>query len=137
MIMTTSNGMSVLAGAALGLAISAGVATAAGDAPPQIDRQKWTFAGVRGPFDQPQLQRGFQVYREVCAACHGLKRINFRNLAESGGPGFPEDAVKGLAATYRVEDGPNDQGKMFQRPGKLSDAIPGPFRNEQEARAVH
>jgi cytochrome c1 len=87
-----------------------------------------------GRFDRAQLQRGFQVYREVCAACHGLKRIYFRNLGEKGGPEFPE--VRGLAESYRVEDGPNDQGKMFQRAAKPSDAIPSPYKNEQEARAV-
>jgi cytochrome c1 len=125
-----------IAAVALTLALGTSAALAAGEAV-HIDRQKWSFGGFLGRFDRAQLQRGFQVYKEVCAVCHGLKHINFRNLAEPGGPEFPVEGVKGLAETYRVEDGPNDQGKMFQRPGRPSDGIPGPFRNEQEARAVH
>jgi cytochrome c1 len=124
-----------LVGGALALALGATAAFAAGEAV-HIDRQSWSFAGVNGRFDRAQLQRGFQVYKEVCATCHGLKRINFRNLAEPGGPEFPVEGVKGLAESYRVEDGPNDQGKMFQRPARPSDAIPSPYKNEQEARAV-
>lgn len=122
-------------GVALTLALGASAALAAGEAA-HIERQKWSFAGLLGHFDRHQLQRGFQVYREVCAVCHGLKRINFRNLAEPGGPEFPVEGVKGLAESYRVEDGPNDQGKMFQRAGRPSDPIPSPYKNEQEARAV-
>ncbi|MFM9847731.1 MAG: cytochrome c1 [Hyphomicrobiaceae bacterium] len=124
-----------LIGGALVFALGASMAFAAGETI-HIDRQSWSFAGVRGHFDEAQLQRGFQVYKEVCATCHGLKRISFRNLAEPGGPEFSAEGVKGLAESYRVEDGPNDQGKMFQRPGRPSDAIPSPYKNEQEARAV-
>ena len=114
---------------------TAGNGFAAGDAP-HIAQQNWSFGGVFGRFDRAQIQRGYQVYKEVCASCHGLKRISFRNLAEKGGPEFPEESVKALAATFEIQDGPNDQGKMFKRPGKLSDAIPSPFANEQEARAA-
>lgn len=113
----------------------AGPATAAGDMP-HIAQQKWSFGGLNGQFDRAQLQRGFQVYKEVCASCHGVKRLSFRNLSQAGGPEFPEDGVKSLAASFKVDDGPNDDGKMFQRPGKASDAIPGPFKNDQEARSV-
>ena len=134
--MRTSLRTKGLIGVALTLALGASAALAAGEAA-HIDRQKWSFAGLRGHFDRAQLQRGFQVYKEVCAVCHGLKRINFRNLAEPGGPEFPAEGVKGLAESYRVEDGPNDQGKMFQRAARPSDAIPGPFKNEQEARSIH
>lgn len=102
----------------------------------QKARQTWSFAGFNGRYDRAQLQRGFQVYKEVCSACHGLKRIAFRNLAEPGGPAFPEDAVKALAATYKVPDVPDDQGKIKDRPAILSDYIPSPFKNEQEARAA-
>lgn len=137
--MTITKPLSMLRFAALGLALvltSVGQASAAGGAV-DVERQEWSFSGLTGTFDKPQLQRGYQVYKEVCAACHGLNRIAFRNLVETSGPGFPEEAVKALAATYEVEDGPNDEGAMFMRPGLLSDRIPSPFKNENEARSIH
>jgi ubiquinol-cytochrome c reductase cytochrome c1 subunit len=97
-------------------------------------RQSWSFAGMFGRFDQAQLQRGFKVYSEVCSRCHGVKRLAFRDLAEPGGPNFPEAAVKSLAATYQVDDEPNDEGKIKKRPARPADGIPPPFANEQEAR---
>ncbi len=128
--------MRTLAAATSAVIIACSPAFAAGDAP-EIERQKWSFAGFTGTFDRNQLQRGFQVYKSVCATCHGLTRIAFRNLAEPGGPEFPLEDVKALASQYRISDGPNDQGKMFKRPGKLSDRFPSPFANEKEARAIH
>src|SRR5262245_35080149 len=110
---------------------------AADEAPPDIKRQKWSFAGLFGQFDRSQLQRGYQIYSEVCYACHSLKRISYRNLAEPGGPEFPLEAVKALAAAAKVEDGPDDTGKMFQRPGRLTDPLPSPYKNEKEARSVN
>lgn len=98
--------------------------------------QRWSFAGPFGVYDQAQLQRGFQVYHEVCSNCHSLKFIAFRNLADPGGPGFPEKQVKALAATYKIKDGPNDSGEMFERPGRPSDYFPWTFPNEQAARAA-
>ncbi len=133
---TLTSGMKRLAVFALAAASMPLVAYAAGEAV-KIDRQPWSFAGLLGRFDQNQLQRGFQVYKDACAQCHGISRIDFRNLAQPGGPGFNEDAVKGLAATFEVQDGPNDDGKMFKRPGRLSDKVPPPYANEKEARAVH
>src|SRR6516164_1997115 len=97
-------------------------------------RQHWTFGGLLGHFDQAQLQRGFKVCTEVCSRCHGVKRLAFRNLAQPGGPDFAEAAVKSLAATYQVDDAPDDEGKIKKRPAKLADAIPSPYANEQEAR---
>ena len=99
-----------------------------------IVRQPWSFAGMFGRFDEVQLQRGFKVYSEVCSRCHGVKRLAFRDLAEPGGPNFPEAAVKSLAATYQVDDEPNDEGKINKRPARPADGIPPPFANEQEAR---
>ena len=105
---------------------------------PQIARQHWSFGGLMGRFDNNQLQRGFQVYKDVCASCHGLKRLTFRNLSEPGGPEFDPEGLKNLAARdYKVTDGPNDQGKMFKRAALPSDAIPSPFSNEQEARSAN
>jgi ubiquinol-cytochrome c reductase cytochrome c1 subunit len=121
--------------AALLLAATGGVAAWAAGEAVHVDRQKWSFGGILGHFDDAQLQRGFKVYTEVCARCHSVKRLHFRNLAQPGGPSFPEAAIKSLAAdNYQVEDAPDDTGKVGKRPALLADAIPGPFKNEQEAR---
>ena len=125
-----------LAAPVLAAGLMATPALAAGDGA-EIHRRHWSFGGMFGHFEKNQLQRGFQVYKEVCSTCHGLSRIAFRNLAEKGGPEFPEDGVKALAESYKIQDGPNDEGKMFTRPGRLSDAIPNPYKNEQEARSIH
>lgn len=115
----------------LALALPA-AAFAAGDVkhPKQID---WAFDGVFGKFDKPSVQRGLQVYREVCAACHGLNRVAFRTLTDIG---FSEAEVKTMAAEYTVTDGPNDDGEMFDRPGRASDKFPSPYANEKAARAA-
>ncbi|MGO9703515.1 MAG: cytochrome c1 [Xanthobacteraceae bacterium] len=97
-------------------------------------KQRWSFAGPFGLYDPQQLQRGFKVYREVCSSCHSLKLLAFRNLADPGGPGFSEPQAATIAATFQVTAGPNDQGEMFQRPGKLADYFPPPFPNDQAAR---
>jgi ubiquinol-cytochrome c reductase cytochrome c1 subunit len=108
-------------------------AWAAGDAAP-VKKVEWSFNGPFGTFDRAQLQRGYQVYKEVCAACHSMKYLAFRNLADLG---FDEAEVKALAAGYEVEDGPNDDGDMFTRPGRPSDYFPSPFANEKQARAAN
>jgi cytochrome c1 len=102
---------------------------------PTPPRQSWNFAGPFGTFDRAQIQRGFHVYRDVCAACHGMKHVAFRNLAQPGGPGYSEAQAKQIASEYRINDGPNDKGEMFDRPGRLSDYFPSPDPNEQAARA--
>lgn len=94
----------------------------------------WPFDGMFGRLDKPAAQRGLQVYKEVCAACHGLDLIAFRNLQDIG---FSEAEVKALAASYQVKDGPNDEGEMFERPGKPSDRFVPPYPNENAARAVN
>jgi ubiquinol-cytochrome c reductase cytochrome c1 subunit len=114
--------------AALGGALPA--AAAETEIPP---RQRWSFSGPFGIFDQAQLQRGFKVYREVCQACHSLKYVAFRNLSAPGGPGFSDAQVKALAADYKIKDGPNDQGEMYERPGRPADYFPWNFPNEQAA----
>jgi ubiquinol-cytochrome c reductase cytochrome c1 subunit len=124
-------------GLALGLAVGSAPAQAASDHGAEIPVQRWSFAGVRGQFDRAQLQRGFQVYKEVCSTCHGVRQLSFRNLVEKGGPEFPEEGVKNLAATYKINDVPNDQGKVLKRAGRLSDRIPTPFDNEQQARSAN
>lgn len=96
-----------------------------------IPKEKWSFDGVLGKFDRAQVQRGYQVYKDVCAACHGLQYIAFRHLADLG---YSEAQIKTLAAGYEVEDGPNEEGEMFKRKAKGSDHLPKPFPNEQAAR---
>jgi len=127
--------------ATLALMLFAGAASAAEEGvTPHYPQKKpihheWTFSGPFGHFDKAQLQRGFQVYREVCSNCHSLNLVSFRNLAEHGGPGFSEELVKALAAEYQVTDGPNDEGDMFERPGIPADRFPAPFANEAAAKA--
>ncbi len=131
----TSASVLVLSGLLLSGAATA--ASAAG-AHIEIERQQWPFSGFKGQYDKAQLQRGFQIYEGVCASCHGLSRVNWRNLVQPGGPEFPEDAVKALAAKWGnlITDGPNDAGEMFDRPAKLADPILGPYKNEKAARAA-
>ena len=121
---------------AAGLLAATAQAASAAEAT-KIERQSWPFSGFFGTFDKAQLQRGFQVYSEVCSSCHELRRISYRNLAQPGGPEFPEEAVKALAASAQVEDGPDDTGAMFKRPGLLSDPLPKIYANEKEARSIH
>ncbi|HEY1735506.1 MAG TPA: cytochrome c1 [Methylovirgula sp.] len=103
---------------------------------PVAPRQTWSFAGPFGQYDQAQLQRGYEVYQKVCSACHSMKLVAFRDLSEPGGPSFSEGQVKALAATYQIEDGPNESGDMFKRPGRPSDHFPSPFANPQAAAAA-
>jgi ubiquinol-cytochrome c reductase cytochrome c1 subunit len=113
--------------------IFAGVAWAQEEAPP-VPHQQWPFEGVFGTYDRAALQRGFQVYKEVCSVCHPVKHLYYRDLEELG---YSEDQVKGIAAQSQISDGPNDQGEMFQRPARPSDPIPGPFPNDQAARVAN
>ena len=105
---------------------------------PKPQRQVWSFSGVLGRFDRAQLQRGFQVYREVCSNCHRLS-IPFRTLSDPNGPSFSSEQIKTLAASYKVwNDEPDDSGKMFERPATPADIIPPPesFPNDQAAAAA-
>jgi ubiquinol-cytochrome c reductase cytochrome c1 subunit len=95
----------------------------------------WSFGGFFGTYDQAQLQRGYQVYKEVCSNCHSMNLVAFRNLGDEGGPHFSADEVKALAAGYTVTDGPNDVGDNFQRAGRPSDYFLAPFANLQAAAA--
>lgn len=120
------------------VAISAGLLLLAGEAN-AAEGQKdaktisYSFEGPFGTFDKAQLQRGYKVYKDVCANCHSMKLVSFRNLSEHGGPGFSVEQVKALAATFTVNDGPGNDGEMFDRPGLPSDRFPSPFANEQAA----
>ncbi len=99
-----------------------------------LPAHEWSFNGVFGSFDKQQLQRGLQVYREVCSACHSLKYVAFRNLEALG---YSEAQVKALASEYQIEDGPDEFGDMFMRPAKASDYFPAPFPNDSVARMAN
>jgi ubiquinol-cytochrome c reductase cytochrome b/c1 subunit len=121
-----------LAASLLGLAGSAFAADEQSHETPQPPRQKWSFAGPFGHYDKGQLQRGFKVYKEVCAVCHGMKYVAFRNLEALG---YSDGQVKAIASEYKIPDGPNDQGEMFERAGRPPDYFPTPWPNENAARA--
>jgi ubiquinol-cytochrome c reductase cytochrome c1 subunit len=125
-----------LAGAAacvvIGLGLGAPAQAVEGALQP-LERD-WSFEGLFGQYDRAAAQRGLQVYRDVCAACHGLDYVAFRNLAELG---YGADEVSALAAEYQVTDGPDSAGDMFERPGRPTDHFPSPYPNDAAARAAN
>lgn len=112
-----------------------GAASLAGDNhAAKLEKHIWPFEGIFGSFDREAAQRGYHVYKEVCAACHGLSKVSYRNLKEIG---IAESEIQNIAMQYTVTDGPNDNGEMFQRPAIPSDHFVSPFPNEQAARAAN
>ena len=97
----------------------------------------WSFAGLTGKFERDSLQRGYQVYKEVCSSCHSMKYLSYRNLGQKGGPEFTLEEVKAIAASYEVEDGPNSEGEMYERPGRPSDHFVNPYPNDNAAIAAN
>jgi len=122
----------LLIASVLAFGLGLGAATAAETL--KVPTQKWAHTGFFGTFDRAELQRGFQVYKEVCAACHAMHQIRYRNLA---GIGLSEAEIAAIAKEYEVTDGPNDEGEMFQRPARASDRFKSPFPNQQAARAAN
>ena len=100
-------------------------------------KNNWSFKGVFGTFDRASLQRGYQVYQEVCSGCHSIQHLSYRNLSEKGGPEFLLEETKAIAAQFEVTDGPNEEGEMFTRPGRLSDKFISPFPNVKAAAAAN
>jgi len=96
--------------------------------------QEWSFEKLFGTFDRKSLQRGFQVYKEVCSACHSIGLLSYRNLQDLG---FNKEEIKAIAAEYEVQDGPNDEGEMFMRPARPGDRFFRPYPNEKAARAAN
>ena len=111
---------------------SAPALAAGGAAPPP--NAGFSFNSLFGTFDRASAQRGFQVYKEVCSACHAMRQLSYRNLMDLG---LTEQQVREIAATFTVTDGPNDEGQMFERPGRVPDRFRRPFPNEQAARAAN
>jgi ubiquinol-cytochrome c reductase cytochrome b/c1 subunit len=105
-------------------------AIAAEDAPTP-PAMEWSFDGITGTFDKAAMQRGFQVYKEVCSACHAMDLLSYRNLTALG---YSEDQVKAIASEYTVTDGPNDEGDMFERPARPADRFKAPYENDKAAR---
>ena len=97
----------------------------------------WSFAGLTGKFERDSLQRGYQVYKEVCSSCHSMKYLSYRNLGQKGGPEFTLEEVKAIAASYDVEDGPNSDGEMYERAGRPSDHFVNPYPNDNAAIAAN
>lgn len=122
----------------LGFAVIAGSGQGALAAEQQDAKDiRFSFEGPFSTFDRAQLQRGFQVYKETCASCHGMDYMHYRNLGQRGGPEFPPEQVEAIAAQYTVTDGPDESGDYFERPAIPSDRFVNPFPNEQAARAAN
>src|SRR6202167_962615 len=136
---------SFLAALSLSLVALAGVAQAQNSTDARPPKSvAFSFEGPLGTYDRGALQRGFQVYKEVCSACHSLNRVAFHNLADPGGPGFTDAQAKAIAASYKIPAEPNDKGELFDgrgnrltRPGIVADHFPPPFANEEAARAAN
>ncbi|MEG9883213.1 MAG: cytochrome c1 [Hyphomicrobiales bacterium] len=129
--------LTIVALLSLGIIGSWPVVVASAEETLEAENIPFSFEGAFGLFDRAQLQRGFQVYSQVCSSCHSLNLLHYRNLGDRGGPDFPEMQVKAIAAMVEVEDGPNDEGEMFTRPGAPSDPFVKPFPNEKAARAAN
>ena len=118
--------------AIIGIAMTVAQGLAAGSGDVVLKEKDWSFNGPFGTYDKAAMQRGFQAYREVCSSCHSLDYIAFRNLSDLG---YSDAEIKAFAAEYDVEDGPDDEGEMFMRPGIPADRVPAPYPNEAAARA--
>jgi len=115
----------------LGVASFGGAfALAAGGSGAPLLKQEWHFSGPFGTYDQAALQRGYKVYREVCSSCHSMDRVAFRNLSALG---YDEGQIKNVASEYSYQDGPDDEGEMFERSGLPSDYFPAPYPNDKAA----
>lgn len=121
----------IIAAAALVAGLAMAPVAQAAEAGPHPERQAWSFGGIFGTYDTNQLQRGFQVFREVCSSCHSAHLLAFRNLMDEGGPEFSEAQVRALALEYEVNDATADGGR---RPAVPADRWPSPFASDQEAR---
>jgi len=129
-----------------GLIFTAAAHAAGGAEHPHPPEGGWPFDGPTGQFDQASLQRGYQVYKEICSSCHSMKLMSYRNLGEPGGPFYdpaypnPNDNpfVKALAADNEIlSPTPNDVGDYDYRPATPADRFRSPFANVQAARAAN
>ncbi|MCL7996790.1 cytochrome c1 [Brucella sp. 21LCYQ03] len=125
---------------ALGVTMGGAFAAGGGEGEPEHypihhpKQESWSFSGPFGTYDKGQLQRGLKVYKEVCAACHSMNLVAFRNLEALG---YSPEQVKAFAAEYEVTDGPNADGEMFTRKAIATDHFPAPFPNVNAAAAAN
>jgi ubiquinol-cytochrome c reductase cytochrome c1 subunit len=124
----------VLLAVFLGLA-AVGLAVASEDVK-HPEQRAWTWDSWTGGFDRAQLQRGYLVYKDVCAVCHSLRLISFRNLSQPGGPEFSEAQMKAIAAGFKIAT-ITENGEPAERAGTPADRFPAPFANEAAARAAN
>ncbi|MSO67198.1 MAG: cytochrome c1 [Pseudolabrys sp.] len=122
-----------LAGALIALSGPAFAQEHEASPPPRV---KWSFAGPFGKYDQAQLQRGFKIYKEVCASCHSLDMLSIGSLADPGGPGFSQAQAAAIASEYKIKD-LDDRGSQIERAGRPADHFPAPFANELAAKAMN
>lgn len=123
--------MKSLGAVAVAATLLTGVAASAAEMP-ELPEHHWSFNNLFGTYERDAQQRGFLVYKNVCASCHGLRLVAYRNLMDIG---LSEDEVKAIAAEYSVVDGPDENGDMFDRPALPSDRFVSPFPNDNAARA--
>lgn len=135
-------GALILGGTFGGLTGIAGAASG-GDSNYKMEHIHWHFNGMRGTYDRAAMQRGYQVYREVCASCHQLKHVAFRHLGDKGGPWYDEafknpndnPYVKSFAADWQIKDIDSETGDVIERPGIPADKFPDIFDNDAAAKA--
>lgn len=132
----TLAGLAAIAAVTFGAVVALSMPARASGGEAHLKHVEWSFQGPFGTYDRDALRRGYKVYKEVCATCHSLKLVHFRNLGEPGGLEFGEEQVKALAAEVQVQDGPNADGEMYEREGRPSDAFPAPYPNEEAAAAA-
>ncbi|KAH3774999.1 hypothetical protein DPMN_176394, partial [Dreissena polymorpha] len=118
----------------IGFAVALNTAVLASDFVVHPPKFPWSFKGLLSAYDRDSMRRGFEVYKQVCAACHSLEYIRYRELV---GVIFSKDEAKAQAAEATYVDGPNDKGEMFERPGKLTDVMPKPYPNPEAAKAAN
>ncbi len=128
-------GVAAFGALALGLTFGASAPAQAAGGEAALKHVDWSFNGPFGTYDRNALRRGYKVYKEVCSTCHAMSMVHFRNLAEKGGPEFSPAEVKAIAAGYKVQDGPDSSGEMFERPGEGKDPFPSPYPNDEAAAA--
>lgn len=117
-----------------GALAAATVTMASAQEAPEPAKQSWSFNGAFGTYDRASLQRGFEIYRQVCSTCHSMNLLSYHDLS---GIGYNEAEIKAIAASVSVPDEPNDEGEIVDRPGRPSDHFKAPFANSKAAQTAN